>query len=346
MPLYRRKKSYCQNCQYPLTENYNFCPQCGQENNDKNVSFGTLIGEFFSNYFAYDSRLVKTIKPFLFKPGFLTKEFIKGRRTTYMHPLRLYLIISFFYFLLFSFTVVHDTENQNSKFINFSPPEVIDSIPVKPDQGQQEEISFILKDSVLQETDTLHVERETGETDVPEPRIMGILMNKLRVIQLPDATPDQVLDSLGARKSAYNLYLARQGIKIANERDENIYNYLVKNASLMMFFLLPFFALILKLFYVRRKRLYIEHITFTLHIHTFLFFILILVLLIDYFWPNNWVFTLVTYIVLIYFLLAFKNYYQQKWIKTIFKMFILAFTYTFTFLFFFIGTILISFLLL
>ncbi|CAN5419744.1 DUF3667 domain-containing protein [soil metagenome] len=343
MSHYRRKKSYCQNCQYPLSTNYNFCPHCGQENNDKTVSFGTLISDFFSNYFAYDSKLVKTIKPFLFKPGFLTKEFISGRRTTYMHPLRFYLIISFIYFLIFSFTVIHDTQNKNSKFINFSPPDTQVSIPEVPYQGQQEKSPPAT--DILIESDTIQIDEEFIDPN-EQPKVFGFEMDRLKVIQMPEATRDQVLDSLGARKSAFNLYLARQGIKIANERDENIYSYLVKNASLMMFFLLPFFALILKLFYLRRKRLYIEHITFTLHIHTFLFFILILALIIDYFWPNYWVFSIATYIILIYFLFSFKHFYQQKWVKTIFKIALLAVSYFFTFLIFFIGTVLISFLLL
>lgn len=345
MSFYRRKKSYCQNCQYPLSSNYNFCPQCGQENNDKLVSFGTLISDFFSNYFAYDSRLVKTIKPFLFKPGFLTKEFISGRRTTYMHPLRFYLIISFIYFLMFSFTVIHETETTNSKFIDFGPTE--NPVPKPAIPGQDQNInSNEPEDTVQLDLENIEVKDDLNDPDSRVPKVVGFEIDKLRVLQLPGSTPDQVLDTLGVSKTAFNLYMARQGIKIANERDENIYSYLVKNASLMMFFLLPFFALILKLFYVRRKRLYIEHITFTLHIHTFLFFILILAILIDYFWPNDWVFSIATYLIIIYFLLSFKNFYQQKWMKTIFKMIFLAITYFFTFTFFLIGTILISFLLL
>jgi hypothetical protein len=108
MLIAQRKKTYCQNCHYPLTSNYNFCPQCGQENTDKRVAFNTLVQEFFANFIAYDSRLVKTVIPFLFKPGFLTNEFNDGRRVKYMHPLRLYFIVSFFYFFALALVYKED----------------------------------------------------------------------------------------------------------------------------------------------------------------------------------------------------------------------------------------------
>ncbi|MBL6445317.1 DUF3667 domain-containing protein [Fulvivirga sp. 29W222] len=112
----RRKTNQCFNCGYTLDHVYNYCPNCGQENNDNNVSFGTLVGDFFSTYFAVDSTFGRSIKPFFFKPGFLTNRYIEGKRVSYAHPLRLYLIISLFYFFVFTMVgkkIVQDTNDHN-----------------------------------------------------------------------------------------------------------------------------------------------------------------------------------------------------------------------------------------
>ena len=94
----RRKTNCCLNCNHTLSEVYNFCPHCGQENNDNNVSFGTFIGDFFSNYFSFDTRIGRSIQPFFLRPGYLTNQFNEGKRMRYMHPLRLYLIVSLVFF--------------------------------------------------------------------------------------------------------------------------------------------------------------------------------------------------------------------------------------------------------
>ena len=72
---------------------------CGQENTDNNVSFNMLIADFFNTFFALDSKFAKSFWPFLFRPGSLTNLYVSGKRMTYAHPLRLYLIASLFFFL-------------------------------------------------------------------------------------------------------------------------------------------------------------------------------------------------------------------------------------------------------
>jgi hypothetical protein len=48
---------------------------------------------------SLDSRVARTIVPFLFRPGFLTVEWTSGRRARFSSPLRLYLLTSFVFFL-------------------------------------------------------------------------------------------------------------------------------------------------------------------------------------------------------------------------------------------------------
>lgn len=121
----RRKQNACLNCGAELNSVYNYCPLCGQENTDNKVSFKTLITDFFSNYLSFDSRFAKSINPFLFKPGYLTNEFINGHRVSFMHPIRLYLVMSLFYFFIISLPGRMEEEVIESNNIEFAPEQIV-----------------------------------------------------------------------------------------------------------------------------------------------------------------------------------------------------------------------------
>jgi hypothetical protein len=98
----KRKFPECSNCGERLDTSYSYCPQCGQENHDLNIPLRHLLGETLEGIFHFDIRSVRTIQALAFKPGFVTSEFIKGKRVGYVAPVRLYIFISFLFFLLLS----------------------------------------------------------------------------------------------------------------------------------------------------------------------------------------------------------------------------------------------------
>lgn len=106
------------------------------------------------------------------------------------------------------------------------------------------------------------------------------------------------------------------------------YNNLLKNISYALFILMPFFALILQLLYIRRKRYYIEHLIFTLNMHSFALLILSLVkilrLLIG--GKDGFIFLLLLAIP-VYFTIGMKRFYGQKIFKTLAKETILGVLY-------------------
>jgi len=81
---------------------HNYCPQCGQINHDVNISLKHLIAEVIENIFHFDTKSVQTLKVICFKPGFITSEFIKGKRAQYVAPVKFYIFISFVFFLIIS----------------------------------------------------------------------------------------------------------------------------------------------------------------------------------------------------------------------------------------------------
>jgi len=102
----------CQNCEQSHKESFEFCPHCGQKTNDE-LTIGLLFYNTISNYFSFDARFLKSFIPLMLKPGYLAKEFIKGKRLLYLHPTQMYLFISVVFFFIFSFTVREQSSLMN-----------------------------------------------------------------------------------------------------------------------------------------------------------------------------------------------------------------------------------------
>jgi hypothetical protein len=98
----KRKYSECPNCGARLEISDTFCAQCGQANHDLNIPLRHLLEEALEGILHFDTKSVRTIQALTFKPGFVTSEFIKGKRAQYVPPIRLYIFISFLFFLLLS----------------------------------------------------------------------------------------------------------------------------------------------------------------------------------------------------------------------------------------------------
>src|SRR5690349_10164183 len=88
----------CDNCGAPVAGKY--CSHCGQRFEHKIHSLLHFSREVTEDLTHADSRLWSTILALLFKPGFLTREFLNGRRVRYLPPLRLYLVLSVLFFLV------------------------------------------------------------------------------------------------------------------------------------------------------------------------------------------------------------------------------------------------------
>ena len=101
----------CKNCNSELIGL--FCSTCGQKDNEL-LSVKAIVRELTDNVFSFDSRFFITLKYLMIKPGFLTKEYWAGRRTTYLPPLRMYLVLSVLYFFLQGFM----TEREHTMFQN------------------------------------------------------------------------------------------------------------------------------------------------------------------------------------------------------------------------------------
>ena len=99
----RTEKINCKNCDQLFEMGFQFCPHCGQKTND-DLTIGVLFYNTISNYFSFDARFFKSFLPLMFKPGYLAKKFLEGKRLLYLHPAQMYLFISVIFFFIISFS--------------------------------------------------------------------------------------------------------------------------------------------------------------------------------------------------------------------------------------------------
>jgi hypothetical protein len=172
-----------------------------------------------------------------------------------------------------------------------------------------------------------------------------------------DISDQQVYDSIYIGKaSSFEQLVARQRIKVERTEMEYFAGYALKNLPLMMFLMLPIFALLLKLLYIRRNVLYIKHLIHALHLHAFAYLFYGLTLLITFYfiddqdvsdsnalgdWVNLFSFVLVS----TYAYISFMKVYKQHWFKTLIKFNIHGLLYASLLMLFFAVEMAISFLM-
>ena len=291
--------SVCLNCNYLLNENDNFCSKCSQKHYKKELSLRIVITDFFTDYFAFDSKFFRSIFPLFFKPGFLTKEYLSGKRMKYIPPLRMYIFISFIY---------------------FATPE-------------------IYSPSNLTETNSLHK------------NLVEIQLSKAKKDSLTSALNNEIELEILMKEIGIPVYyqtkiITREAIKklveVENYNIRNIEVYFIGKISIMMFFLLLFLALLLRLIYIRNKTVsYFNCLIFSIHLHCFAFAALTISTLLYF----AWIQAFIKLTILIYILIAMKTFFNQSWKKSVFKYFILLSLYSIGFISSWIFTFLISFIL-
>lgn len=96
-----RTETNCLNCGAEVLGK--FCPECGQENIETRENFFHMMGHFLADYFHFDSKFFRSLIPLFIRPGFLTKEYWEGRRSHYIHPLRIFFFITILFMISTSF---------------------------------------------------------------------------------------------------------------------------------------------------------------------------------------------------------------------------------------------------
>ena len=114
--------SQCKNCNNNLNPRDKFCSNCGQKNRES-LTLKLLLGELANAYFSWDSKLFRTLIPLFTKPGFVSKNYLAGKRLHYVAPLRIYLFASVMFFILISLfgtRVSRDSTESSDQIFNLN----------------------------------------------------------------------------------------------------------------------------------------------------------------------------------------------------------------------------------
>src|SRR6202521_839265 len=105
--------THCENCGAELHGHY--CSKCGQAAIDYPRSFRHVIVDVLDSFLNWDSKFIRSIGLLLWRPGWLTNQFLEGRRVRFVHPLRLYLLVSIVFFLCARLIPVSDTHTTKAE---------------------------------------------------------------------------------------------------------------------------------------------------------------------------------------------------------------------------------------
>jgi len=322
----KRKLDHCLNCYEELTLEDNYCPFCGQENHDQKVPVFVFLNDFVGNFLSFDSSLIKTLPAFLFKPGKLTIEFNEGKRKKYLHPIRLYLVFSLFYFFVISLVIPTNfldrimASDLSSVINDMDDSEVEDKLDSLSEEDKRTVDSIFQKASFT----ALRPPKNTENIDQNSwKKIKAMAMDD----DLTNEEFSQALNKTSWDFDVFNISTEKKRRFIANS---NLYiNNSARNLPLMMFLLLPFFALILHLLYIRHSKFFVEHLIHSLNLHSFAYLIYgIAIVVLHYEIGDSWTVIWVSFlIVTVYAFLSIKRIHKGGWFKTIFKFTVLGFVY-------------------
>lgn len=342
--LREREEKNCLNCGADVQGR--FCHICGQENVETKESVWHLVTHFFKDITHFDGKFFNTVRHLVTRPGFLPKEYMNGRRVSYVNPVRLYVFTSAFFFLIFfTFTaieqgaVVKDVK-MNGKTYN----EIMAMDSVAYD-------SFI-KDRFRNADSATKAKMPLNKTDF-KIYFDSSLQKGFTFIAETKYSSKEAYDSLletGKDDSWIRRQITYKEIEINKKYNNNFsqffvdFNYLLAHSLPQMFFaFLPLFALLLKLLYIRRKRFfYVDHAIFTVHFYIFTFLLLLVVFGIGELGNRlgwrvfDWLQLLLFAGLFVYLYKAMRRFYQQSGWKTILKFFLLCISLLFTLLTLFI----------
>ncbi len=301
----------CLNCGFRFKGYY--CPSCGQSVTEFDKPLGFVFYDFLGNFFSFDSRFFHTFYDLLLKPGFLTVEFFSGKRVKYAPPFRVFIFLSFLLFLLLQILSNKGLTRVLDMSLNRSAVAVSDSTGSSSSDSRKTNHLVFQPDSAK-------------SVDIPIDNSIlksGSLADILSVIsEKLDKEIEQTSDA-GERKKIIKLERTLRSPDLAVSR-------ILKYFSWTFFALLPVFALLLKLFYIRKRIYYIRHLVFSVHLHSFMFLLLSVVVSIILVFPqqvglfSSWLLLLFP----VYIYLALKRFYGQGYRKTLVKFILLWSVYS------------------
>jgi hypothetical protein len=326
----KRHSENCLNCGAKLTDT--FCAHCGQKDIPKRQTLGEMFENFISSFWSYEGKFFRTTRYLITRPGFLAVEYNAGRRESYYHPARMYVFISFVFFLLF----VSLPDKERTKNV------VEDKEDLKEIKEDLKGANIPKLDSILGDSTMKFLPKGIADTLVSRQKKkkkkggfnLGLTDSEYKSLKAYDSM--QQLKPESERDGWIKRRLKIRGIELNEKYKGNPQQFATDfgaafkdNFSKVLFYLLPFFALLLKLLYVRRDYFYSEHLVYSIYYYNFFYLAGSIQMLLNLV-PGlgEWTF-LIGFWIYVYMLFGMKRMYIQSWRKTIFKFLLFSIAFFF-----------------
>jgi hypothetical protein len=326
-----RKEKNCLNCNTQV--HGHFCHVCGQENIETKESFWSLTKHFVYDIFHFDGMFFHTLRYIFTKPGFVARQYAEGKRASYLHPIRMYLFTSAIFFLVFFSVKTFKVGNSGLEgdLTNEDRVELARTYEKRMarnnrDSFLRERIAMLYDTSKPLNIDSLGWNKAGSSVTYGGRTYASAEQYDSVQAALPQKDKDGWVQKLFIRQSIKTSQKYGSNPEAASTLIESILHKL----PYMLFVSLPFFALILRLLYVRRKNFYYsDHAVFTLYHYIFSFILLLLLLLVGELNDNvgwgilDYVLGLLLLSWPVYLYLEMKQFYRQGHAKTFGKFMLL-----------------------
>src|SRR2546430_5983755 len=349
--------THCENCGARLAGPH--CAQCGQAAIDYRRSFRHVIVDVLDSFLNWDSKFFATIGLLIVKPWRLTNEFLAGKRVRYLHPLRLYLLASILFFFAINYGAKGlrlepgKISEKNRSAIATAVAEKRDEIEADLDKENlsaeerkkaQEALDYLTKPSP---SATKAAEEQPSPTIAPttSPTQLSPTMTPegsppesgKRTYGAVNERPFLVFDADKKSSTPFERWLEARAKEKMGEHGTKMGLFittLFSNLPYMMLCCIPLFAFVLKILYLRRHIFYIDHLIYALHIHTFAYVGIMLIVLatigLNRMAPGpiaGWIIALLWIAFVVQIFLSIRRVYRQGWFISIFKFLFGGFVY-------------------
>ena len=335
--------THCENCGAELQGHW--CAQCGQPAIEYRRSFRYVVADLLNEFLNWDSKFFTTIALLMLKPWRLTNEFLAGKRVRYVNPLRLYLLAS----IIFFFAV-----NYGAKGINF------DASKLGPKDRAELEADLKKEDLPPAAREKLkELLRESSPSPAPSPLTNAPSPAPATLSPSPGTTvaPPPVEPGGNEQKKEYGKINERPFVVFDEAKSTTPFerwiearakekmgekgtkmglfiSTLLSNLPYMMLCCIPLFAFVLKVLYIRRRTFYIDHLIYALHVHTFFYTAIMLIVLatigLNRVAPEaiaGWLIAFLWIAFVTQIFLSIRYVYRQGWFISIFKFLFGGFVY-------------------
>src|SRR5215469_10168685 len=224
----------CENCGAVVSGRY--CGTCGQRLEPPVHSLWHVAQVATEDLTHADSRLWRTLAALLFRPGYLTHEFLAGRRARYLPPVRLYLAISVVFFIWASTT--HEV-----RVVRFS----------ETDHGPSKAVLAPLDDQTF-----------------------GAVLPGESAEQHAERVCSSGVNYDGPWRERVQPAARRACVRLVLDKGRSLPEVFMHNVPRALFIFLPLLAGVMMLLYRRPRHYYVEHLLLFVHNHAFAFLLLLL----------------------------------------------------------------------